>query len=194
MSEAFTIKMEGKGETATRLGKLYQDGRLPLGLHSALAKAVAEKVKQHLKLRDHTHANRLGGKRSHFYFQAAESVRGTPTVDGAEVTINKLGLRQRWLGGTIRAKNAKLLAIPARAEAVGVSPRNFPGDLKFIKFRSGAMALVKVGGPRSRTAGLVEYWLKEEVYQRPDPTVLPTPAELINVASEAMGDYLSQNE
>lgn len=215
MSDAYAIKLEGEGETKARLEKLYSSTTLPAGLHEAIAKAAADKVREHLKARDSSHPNVMGGKRSHFYWHAAESVQGEATVEGAVVTINHLGLRQRWLGGDIFPINAKYLAIPARAESYGVSPRDFPGELKFIMFRSGAMALVKADPvvheesidesgnvsvrsrrkrTRSKTTGLVEYWLKDHVYQSPDPTVLPSPEEMLRAVTPAVGEYLSQNE
>lgn len=210
----FTIQLEGEGETADKLQKLYAR-TLPAGLHESIAKAVADKVREHLKMRDSTHPNILGGKRSHFYWHAAESVTSEATSEGAVVTIDHLGLRQRWLGGDIYPVHAKLLAIPARSEAYGLSPREFPGDLTFIKFRSGAMALVKddtttttnEGGgytilsaargerrSRKRGIGLVEYWLTDHVYQYPDPEVLPSAQEVTEAATEAVGEYFAANE
>jgi hypothetical protein len=214
MSDAFTIEMSGEGEAQQKIAKLHQAG-LPAGLHSSIARKVADATRDHLKERDRNHPNKLGGKRSHFYWNAAETVQGSPTVEGAVITINQLGLRQRWLGGDIYPVHAKMLAIPARAEAYGVSPKDFPGDLTVIKFRSGAMALVKdeqthtvddAGNirvrsaergqrkTRKRTVGLVEYWLKDHVYQAPDSDVLPSPETILNAAIEGAGEYFTENE
>lgn len=210
MSEAFTITLQGEAALQERLRNI-----LPAGLHESIAKAAADVVRGHLKGRDNTHANKLGGKRSHFYWNAAETVQGTATADGAIVTINHLGLRQRWLGGDIYPVHAKMLAIPARAESYGVPPKEFPGDLTVIKFRSGAMALVKdeqthtvddAGSyvlrsaakgqrrTRKKTVGLVEYWLKDHVYQEPDPDVLPSPKAILEAVTEAASEYLSDHE
>jgi hypothetical protein len=212
--EAFTITLEGKGEGADKLQKLYQQG-LPAGFHEKIAQAGAELVRGHLQRLDSTRANVLGGKRSHFYWNAAQTVRGIPTVAGAEITINHLGLRQRWLGGDIYPVNARKLAIPARSESYGIPPKEFPGDLTVITFRSGAMALVKdeqthsvddAGNyttrsaakgqrkSRKKTIGLVEYWLVDSVHQAPDPTVLPSPEELLNAVTEAASEYLATME
>lgn len=214
MSEAYTLTIEAMGERARVLAEKYAAGLL-VGLHEAIAKAAADKTREHLKARDNTHANKLGGKRSHFYWNAAETVYGEATAEGAEVVIDKLGLRQRWLGGDIYPVNAKRLAIPARSESYGVPPKEFPGDLTVIKFKSGAMALVKddqdhgvdplSGGyrirsaergqkrTRKKTVGLVEYWLVDHVYQEPDPTVLPSPQELLNVVTEAASGYFHEH-
>lgn len=213
MSDAYTITFSGQGDAAEWMRKKYAE-TLPIGFHEAITKAAADKVRGHLKRRDQTHANQLGGKRSHFYFQAAQSVTGTSTPEGGVVTINKLGLRQRWLGGNIYPVNAKYLAIPARSEAYGVSPKDFPGDLKVVRFRSGTLALVKddqrhtvdeSGSMQIRSAargdfrsrkrgiGLVEYWLKDHVYQTPDPDVLPGPKEVLDAVTEAASFYIKDN-
>ena len=215
MSIGYELKIEGEGETKSKLEKLYRETTVPGELHSRIAKAAADTVKEHLQRRDSTHANKMGGRRSHFYWNAAQTVRGIPTSDGAEVVIDYLGLRQRWLGGDIYPVNAKYLAIPARAESYGIAPKDFPGDLTFVRFRSGAMALVadvttqtvdSYGNfversaargerkSRSKKVGLVEYWLKDHVYQRPDPDVLPRPEELLQSVTEATGEYLMQRE
>jgi hypothetical protein len=117
---------------------------------SIAARAVANLVKNHLFERD-TRGNALGGKRTHFYSTAAKSVE-TATADGAaSITITKIGLAQRWLGGTIRAGAGissatggptKYLAIPARAEAYGRTPAEF-SDLKFVPRRNGGAMLVQ---------------------------------------------------
>lgn len=210
MSEAFTITVEGQSNKA--LADLYKD-RLPAGLHESIAKAAADVFRTHFKELDQTRANDLGGKRSHFYWNASQSVQGIPTADGAEVVINHLGLRQRWLGGTIYPVNARKLAIPARAESYGIPPKDFPGDLVVITFRSGAMALVKdeqthttdqFGNylikssakgqrkSRKRTIGLVEYWLVDQVTQDPDPDVMPSPEDILNAVTEATEEFIQE--
>lgn len=206
MSEAYTITIQGEKDATRGLNVL------PLGLHTAIGKAVANEVKDHLQKLDNSRANKLGGKRSHFYWNAAQTVTSTPTTDGAEVSIDYLGLRQRWQGGTITAQNAHYLTIPARSESYGVPAREFPKKLKFVSFRSGAKALViddegeavdsidEAGNVsikrgkrrRMKTAGLVEYWLVPSVYQAPDPSVLPLPEVLINVAVNAAEEFYSE--
>lgn len=208
-----TYKVTGKGESASALAALYASGTLPIGLHESIAKAAADLFVSHLKARDHSHGNKMGGARSHFYWQAGESVVGEAKADGAVISIDHLGLRQRWLGGDIYPINAKYLAIPARSESYGIRPRDFPGDLQFIQFKSGARALVKdeqthtvddYGAFTSRSTekgqrksrkkgiGLVEYWLVDHVYQDPDPSVLPSPEQILDAVTDAASDYLQQ--
>jgi hypothetical protein len=211
MSEAYTIVIEGGAENREKLRALYERG-LPAGLHSDIARACAAVLETHLKRLDNERANPMGGKRSHFYSVAAGTVRGEVTTDGAEIVVNKVGLRQRWLGGTIYAKNGRFLTIPARAESYGIPARQFPRPLRFVKFKSGACALViddraeagesmddagnvtvkrRKRNKRMKTGGLVEYWLKESVYQSPDPSVLPTEQEFQDAANRGALDYFS---
>lgn len=207
-----SFKVEGDGESAALLNKLQGRG-IPLKMYSDISRAAGDVYRKHFKDRDHTHANKLGGARSHFYWQAGESVTDQPTSEGAEIVISKTGLRQRWLGGDIYPKNAKKLAIPARSESYGVRPKEFPGDLAVIKFKSGAMALVlddqthtvdDVGNykilsaekgqkkTRKKKVGLVMYWLVDHVYQRPDPTVMPSPATVLDAVVAAATKHLLQ--
>lgn len=170
------------------------------------AHAVAGVVRDHLyDLNSRRH--RPGGPITpQFYADAAKSV----SVTDSTVSITKLGLAQRWLGGTIRAGSGtssatglatKYLAIPARAEAYGHPPSDFH-DLLFVPRKNGGAMLIQAlqtlvawgkTGPRSRgeRGGLVMYWLKTEVTQAPDPTVMPTEEEMISAAAEAINDYLN---
>jgi hypothetical protein len=206
MSVAYTLLISGAlGEGMTK------ENVVPAGLNERLGRAAGDHIKGHFLRLDNERANPMGGQRSHFYWEAAQTISSVATTDGAEVTINKLGLRQRWLGGTISAKNSHFLTIPARAESYGVPAREFPQKLRFIQFRSGTAALViddqneptdsvdnagnvsvKRGtrNKRKKTAGIVEYWLVPSVYQHPDASVLPTSGELSQVVAEAANEYL----
>jgi hypothetical protein len=161
---------------------------------------------------DRTRANHLGGARTHFYADVARSVQN-PTVSGGvgSVSINHVGLAQRWLGGTIRAgvgtssatgKPTRFLSIPARAEAYGKTPGEFH-DLRFVPRRSGGGMLVqalqtsvafgKKGVRRiSEVGGLVMFWLVKQVTQRPDPTAMPDDAAVLSAAIRPMESFLAR--
>lgn len=111
----------------------------------------------------------------------------------------------RFFGGTVKPQKSKYLALPARKEAYGKSPRQM-NDLRFIPFRSGARALVqndqtklKFGrkrkdGSRRVTGetigGGVMYWLVESVTIRPNRAVLPTDAEMSAGAMRGVHVYV----
>lgn len=177
-------------------------------LLNVAGRGVAEKLRGHFATLDQTRPNKLGGKRTYFWGQVRRSVQNpVVTPPSASVSINHLGIAQRLFGGVIRPVRAKFLAIPARPEAYGKGPREFR-DLHFQPTRRGG-ALVenlrsdvtfgrkKKDGTRTVTnrgerGGLVMFWLVKQVVQRPDPTVLPPPAELETAARVPMESYLSR--
>jgi hypothetical protein len=177
------------------------------------ANAAAELTRDHLFALD-SRANKLGGPRTHFYSAAAKSV-SLPRASGGIVAfdVTKIGLALRWLGGTVHAGAGissatggptKYLAIPARTEAVGKPPSEFP-DLQFIPRRGGGAMLVQalqtkvsISGRKNKTVtrgaevgGLVMYWLATETTNAPDPTVMPTKEELTETTVGAISAYLS---
>lgn len=191
-------------EKAARLGQSAEAAKVG-------GQAVSIVIQNHfyeLSRRRHRMSNKFD-----FYAQAAKSVAVSSTSNGSVVTITKLGLAQRWLGGTIRAGAGtssatgtltKYLAIPARTEAEGKPPSAFD-DLVFVPRRNGKAMLVEalqtkvsISGKKRRTikrgsevGSLVMYWLVPEVTQAPDPSVMPTEDEMTHAATEAMGNYLS---
>lgn len=149
-----------------------------------------------------------------FYADAAKSVsEATPLAgryNGAVIAIDKIGIAQRLMGGTIKAVNKKYLAIPVPGtDAVGKTPADFP-SLQFFKTKRGgglklqrAVASV-VGHLRTgKNAGksrneadilgdVVLFWLVPEVTQAADPTVLPASEEMQAVAFTAMDEFLTR--
>jgi hypothetical protein len=163
----------------------------------------------------HLTATRLGAGRSHFYGGVAKGVQ-FPVSEGAgevSVSINNVGIAQRYFGGPITPKDKQWLTIPAVAEAYG-RPANSFNNLNFVLFRPDLAALIEKtpGQPslakRTRKAknGVIKqidatnddkkprviYWLKKEVQQAPDPTVLPTDDEMSEAAVEAGREALSR--
>jgi hypothetical protein len=88
-----------------------------------------------------SHPNKMGGDRTNFYAQAARGTTWASDEIKAVISINQVGIRQRWLGGEIKARKGKYLTIPARAEAYGKRAREFP-DLTLV-FIGGKPALVQ---------------------------------------------------
>ena len=157
-------------------------------------------------------ANSLGGQRTNFYGDAARSVNAAPVqVDGksALISIDKIGLAQRLLGGTIRPLPPhKYLAIPARSEAYGHTPADFT-DLTFVPRANGKAMLIQalkttvdwkekrrkgsnVSDYARTVGGLVMFWLVPEVTQQPDPTVLPDDEQMQQSAGLAMDEFLTR--
>jgi hypothetical protein len=161
---------------------------------------------------DAERANALGGKRTHFYADAARSVSYTADDNGVSLSIRKLGLAQRRFGGTIEPVNAKMLAIPARAEAYGHRPREF-NFLEIVVFKDGGRLIglgetarqeIKIRNIRRKDkktgvrytagrrveagevrGGAIWYWLVRSVTQQPDPSVLPPDALMLDAVVAA---------
>jgi len=206
MSVAYTLTVTGSDKLNASLAKFGASA----GLSRELGRAGVAAVKEHFFRLDGERANPMGGKRSHFYWNAGASAEASPIEGGTKITVTKTGLRQRWFGGTIRAINCKYLTIPARAESYGVRARDM-GDLTFIPTKRGGM-LVKdeqthtvdmdSGGHRIRSAakgqrksrkkgiGLVMYWLVPSVYQKPDPSVIPSPEFMLGAVTPALERYM----
>ncbi len=157
---------------------------------------------------DHLNAlgpNARGWPSTNFYAGAAAGTDWSPKDDGVLIACDNEkrpgALRQRYFGGTIRMKD-KMLAIPARAEFYAHSPTEFT-NLRLAIFHGGSMALVvgtggagrvnfqtgreqNVKGAGARSAAMVAFWLKEEVHQDADKSVLPDHSKIIDAALGAV--------
>jgi hypothetical protein len=183
---------------------LRVQGALQRGdVRKVMGRSVANDLRAYFLELDHERPNELGGKRTHFWSDVRRSVQQPKLVgtDAVEVSINQVGFAQRLFGGRIVPRNARWLAIPARAEAYGKRAREF-NDLHFVLFRPDLAALVQneqvsLGGrvhgsvtekrrKGEAVGGGIFYWLRASVTQQPDPTVLPKNDDLAkNAATEA---------
>ena len=179
-------------------------------VRKVMGRGVATTLRKHFTALDEERANTMGGRRTHFYGQVRRSVQNPALVgdSAVSVSINHVGIAQRYFGGTIEAAPGKALPIPARTEAYGRRPGEF-NDLHLVVFKSlGLAALVQrdqtavsIGRRRkdgsrqvkqgAERGGGVFFWLVKRVYQQPDPTVLPTDEELQSSATAAGLDYFS---
>lgn len=172
-------------------------------LHAALGKKAEVELRDHFARRD-AEPNSRGWKALHFWgrMRTATSLRDI-NEDGARVVVADPAMNQKVYGGTITAKEGKFLAIPARQEAYGKSPRMFD-DLYFVALSGGRGMLVQTAqtalirfksGKRKgevksteERGGGVFYWLVKSVTQAPDPKALPEPesfrAALLATAQE----------
>lgn len=189
-------------------------------LAQAIGLAGAEEVRDYYVRLDGERANKMGGRRTHFYAQAAESTVSHAEGDTAVIEVTEpVGLAQRIHGGTIVAGKSissktsqptKHLSIPATAEAYGRRAGEFDdlvpvfrrigGYLKVIGLARAQQTPVKTNRFRKdgtfargkRTGGEILFWLKESVTQLPDPTSAPNVGMVVERARAAVVDYLSQ--
>ena len=134
-------------------------------LEKALAHDLTAMTQSHLRALDAARPNTLGGKRSHYYGQAARNTRGDSSPGRITISIQQIGMNLHYNGGTVTPKVAKWLTIPAAPEAYGHRAREFD-DLYFVLTKRRDLALLKRGSK-------VMYWLKKETTHQPDHTVIP---------------------
>ncbi|HTB86027.1 MAG TPA: hypothetical protein VK742_20445 [Candidatus Sulfotelmatobacter sp.] len=152
--------------------------------------------------------NKKGWPSTGFWESASRATTATATGGAVEISINKLGVRQRVLGGHIGPVNAKALAIPISPVSYGHLPREFPG-LFIINTPKGGY-LVQYGettttnakgatrthgighagggNSQSRQRATLNFLFKlvAGVDQAPDPTAVPSADEFTEVAMSAI--------
>jgi hypothetical protein len=175
-------------------------------LWNAIGRGASERIRAHLFALDGTRPNRLGGRRTHFYAAAAKSTHYTAQPGEAEVTVSKVGIRQRLEGGTIRPVRKKYLTVPAVAEAHGRRASEFQNLV--LRYGAGGRPVALAEAPATQVAferrkdgtartvkgrglgGRVIFWLVKSVHQKPDPTVLPAEDQIAAAAAAAADEYL----
>lgn len=188
MSVSIDVKFDDKATPP--LMRLSQAVQRP-DVRKVMGRAIATDLRKKFSEFDSTKANKLGGKRTHFWAQARRGVQQPQLVggDGVVVAINQVGVAQRYFGGEIRPVVAKFLTIPVNPAAYGHRAREF-SDLEPIFFPTGDGILVKKGTEGTKGIGTVYYRLVKSVYQDADPEVIPTDEELQTVAYDAGENYM----
>jgi hypothetical protein len=156
----------------------------PRAIFSAGARALRLRLQRHFRERDQT-PNSLGGQRSHFWLDVYKSTQlGEITDRSGSVVVGDARYAQKVFGGTIRAKNVTMLAIPVDPEAYNRRPAVFEAATGLPLF-----LIPRTGGAVLATAGFgtvtPRYVLKKSVTQQPDPNAMPPREELEKVALEA---------
>lgn len=181
-------------DTATPALRSLLDSCAGKNINPVVGRAGVNYLKIHFRKLNAERANKLGGERTNFYAQAARGTNYTLLPDGVVLGINQVGIRQRFYGGTIKAgkqisritgKPTQYLTIPACSEAYGKRA----GEFYNLRFR---MNKEKTSGSLSdKTTGQTLFWLKKEVTQKEDKSVLPTDQELSDHIVRELGSYLS---
>ncbi len=166
-----------------------------------LAPGLTTFVKRHLLANG---TNKRSWPTTNFWADAARGTSWQPVDTGGKdvaivISINKIGVRQRWKGGVIAPVRASALAIPISPVSYGHVPKDFPG-LFLLKTKKGAYLVTrgetitkaskfavkgrKAGGNKSRQlkADLIFLFkLVGSVTQKPDPSCIPTGDQLAEV-------------
>ncbi len=164
-----------------------------------LGEGLQTKVQNHL-LSNGT--NKHGWPTTNFWAKAARATSWSEHPEGVLISINKIGVRQRVFGGTIRPVNARALTIPISPVSYGHLASEFPG-LFLIRTAKGAYLVQRgeelsqktgrpvkrsskedgrqIGGNNGRRirANLnFMFKLVSSVDQEPNPNAIPSNAEL----------------
>lgn len=194
-------KINVTDQATPMLARLVNGVQNPQALNADVGRRATNELREHFRQRNISGPrNRFGAPSSGFWDEIRQAVGDARADnDGATVTVAHAALAQKVYGGKITMDN-KLLAIPARAEAYGKSPRLFD-NLKAIVFRSGAKALISEdktlsrgqrGAGRLKEHGLVFYWLVKEVTQKPDPQALPERAQFETALLDTMEKHINR--
>lgn len=157
---------------------------------AVMARAGVNTLRAHFVRLNGERANRLGGRRTNFYANAARGTQSRVESDAIVLSVNAVGIRQRLLGGRIVPKASKALTIPVHPRAYAKRAREF-SDLVLVSTKRGTAFLMRRPG-RGRRFGEVYFILVKAVDQRPDPSVLPSDDELLEPMAKAGSDYLSR--
>lgn len=157
------------------------------GVNKVLGRAAVNLMKAHLRKLNTERPNKLGGKRTHFYNQAASATFSRENADGFTVTVAHTGFAQRYYGGPITPKRVKFLTIPFHADAHGRAASTFGDSLSFAMHPQLGRVLIrtrteKAKGRRKKgdpprppvTTQEVLYLLRRKVIQKGDTSVIPT--------------------
>ena len=148
-------------------------------IHSYIAAAV------HVLVRNHLLSRNTRSGTSNYWAKAAEATSYEADDATARVIIRHPGIAWHRWGGTIKAKPGKAIAIPLRTEVKGIWPsEKFPnrGDAFVYRRRGKAFLAAREG-----TALRIFYLLVKSVTKpAPDPSVLPTDAQISTAAQNAI--------
>lgn len=164
------------------------------GLHELAAASALPLYQERLEAMGATDSTPFGAKSSGFWQRMQGGTVARHDADSARVEM-PTPVALRAFGGTVTPKLAKYLAIPARTEAYGKSPREFD-NLRPHKFRSGSLALVEADhsrlDDRKEYGGGVYFWLTESATIRANPDVLPSDDEVTGEVIDALAIYIEE--
>ena len=92
----------------------------PSALLKVLERVGQNALQAHFRDRDQI-GNKLGGRRTHFWQQMADSLRSSQSGTELKISITDPRFNQKVYGGVIKPKHAKALTIPVNPSAHGIT-------------------------------------------------------------------------
>lgn len=163
-------------------------------MHARMAVRCQQFTQDYLrKLNRHRSAQRLGGKPTGHHQKAAASVKAAHDEDSAMIRIPRLtGLGRAFGDVVLRPGSGKTyVTIADHPKTYGKSVRDFPEDtfrFAILLAHRPFPVLLFADGPHK---GEVGYWLRREVRQKQDRTLLPSDEGYAGVARQAAMEYLN---
>ncbi len=143
--------------------------------------AVADLVKENFQKRNDASKPEAGMPKSNYWDEVSQSTRVEIQGEHAVVTIDKEGAALHFYGGTVLPGNGKkALAIPKHPKTAGKRAAEFTGEM-FCVWGKGDTYGMLVSCDVD-TAGELMYLLIPKANIKPDPSVLPTEAEMLDAA------------
>lgn len=181
MSIAISINVR---DTGTRVARALGVALRPERIAPVVGRSAHNTIRTHLFGKNQTSPNALGGRRTNYYAQAARATQFQIVGDSAVVSINQVGIAQRFFGGKIVPRTSKYLTIPVHPAAHGKRAREFDLELVFgpggqpvaLATKATSGSTVDGRGRIRKSAvrtGEIMFRLVKSVTQQPDPTVLP---------------------
>ena len=203
-----SIAVSIKSDTASPYLRNLVQNLSPQKFAAAVGPACTRVLQTYLRQKG---PNRRGWPTTNFWPRAAKATSWTQTGDGVKISINQIGVRQRYLGGHIAPVKAKALTIPISPISYGKVASDFP-DLVLIQTTKGAYLIQYASGGGTKDSGgnkrmirngrpvktrldatrTFLFKLVSSVDQAPDPGVLPSDHEFVAAVDELLKKALQR--
>lgn len=187
MSVTIALRKEDIGPWLLRFRERVSPRLLAKAAGGALYQTVVKHMDEDVSHR-HATAARLGATPTKHWEHPEAYVHLKAGGDASEVSITRPGIARAVRDVTIRPRNAKALAIPISALSYGKRPAETEQELGRRLFRpKGTRVLVAARKDKKGkdTAWDVLYALSSAVFQKKDPTLLPSQSTLEKVLEGA---------
>lgn len=185
------------------IGKEAVDASLKMaqGISPDIAAAVMEEgvtrtFTKHFRALNAARPNKLGGKRTDYWEEAAAKTYSTVSGGTITVQIRQVGVRRHLLGGPpitpkktseITGRAIKFLTIPIHPSAHGRTVAQLRAQGVNL-YPSGGAIRQQVGDKRSDSDPKLYALAKRTKAAQPDPSVIPTVDEIARAANEALNE------
>lgn len=146
---------------------------------------LARVIRNHMRLlasTRHETANRLGATPTN-HFRASDVQPPNATSSDVSVTVTTPGISRAYHDIDISPVNGSHLTIPLHADAYGISPREFKGNLfRINKPGSTEKGNVLYTSDVLNKKPIAMYALVDTVHQQRDPSLMPTNREMTEEA------------